>query len=260
MSHDEAREPALLEHLPLDERHGPARRISSDAQAALITAALDQWQAPAPASVTPMWRSWAMAAAALLAVTMSARALYVWVAAQPPPETPSVAPSTRPVGAPPSTPATTPQPASAAEPEPETTTPSRSARAHGEPKVEVDHLLRANRLRAEGRYRDALHAYQRVITGGEGVSAYVARVAAASILLEQLHDPKAARALFRAADAQQTASTLDVEIQRGIAESSRQLGDATTERSALKLLLQRHPRTRAADAASERLKVIDGRP
>lgn len=215
MNHDEPRDPALSALLPLDERTGPATQLSAEQEAQLVTRALDQWQAvPANArgvSAMPL-RTWMMAAAALLMCVAGARAFYVWMQPAPAPTTaPMVAPS------PAVTPVAAPNPAPAIEDDKVQRAPRPQAG------LETDHLLRANRLRADGRYRDAVRAYQRVIASDTGVSAYVARVAAASILLEHLGSPRTARTLFIEARTQRPSDTLDKEIARGIAECDKQL-------------------------------------
>jgi hypothetical protein len=214
MNDDEPRDPALSALLPLDERTGPAADISPAQEAEMVRRALDHWQTThAKRSVSTMpLRTWMMAAAALLMCVAGARAFYVWMQAAPAPTTaPMVAPS------PAVTPVAAPNPAPAIEDDKVQRAPRPQAG------LETDHLLRANRLRADGRYRDAVRAYQRVIASDTGVSAYVARVAAASILLEHLGSPKTARTLFIEARTQRPRDTLDKEIARGIAECDKQL-------------------------------------
>lgn len=225
-------EPAVQVRLSLDERLGPASRITAERSTRLVEAALDQWQAPVKQQPKVAWRSLAWVASMVLALSFGARALYVWVAAEP--VLPNVVAQTtwRAVAAHerPRAPSASPQNAGV-----ETT-----AEVAGDPvvdavapevlpKVRVNHedgLLRANRLRAEGRYAEAVQVYQRVIQQEQGVSSYVARVAAASLMLDHLDNPRGAAVLLNAARKQLPGGSLDVEIERGLAEAAQRVSES----------------------------------
>lgn len=228
MNEHDRSEPVIDALLRLDDQNGPASRITPESAASLIDGALDQWQSPAKSARVVAWpglRSFALAASALLAFVVGARAFYVWVT--PPVVSPPHAASV--VAAPrPSQPVTITSPVAVTERAPKSveasppTTQDRPQAAH------EDWLLRANRLRAEGRFDDALQAYNRVIRRDNGVSSYVARVAAASLMLEHLNDPKGARALFLAAAQQLPGGALELEIRRGLVEASQRASQRTT--------------------------------
>lgn len=225
MNEHDRSDPVINALLPLDERSGPASNISSERSASLIEGALDQWQAPVTSSRVAAWpalRTFVLAASALLAFVFGARAFYQWVTPPGVGSTPAArmtsvttAPHRSPVVITP-----TPTPSAPA------SVPVVLDESRDRPRpVTEDWLLRANRLRAEGRFEDAVQAYNRVIRRDDGVSSYVARVAAASLMLEHLNDPQGARALFVAASRQMPAGSLELEIRRGMAEASRRLAE-----------------------------------
>lgn len=118
-------------------------------------------------------------------------------------------------------------------------------------------MRRANRLRNRERWAQAERAYRRVYEAHpDSLSAYVARVAAASLRLEHMNDPGGARRIWAQARAMRPGGSLDVEILQGIATSSRQLGDHAREADALRALVEQHAGTRAARRAEQRLRRL----
>lgn len=220
MTEHEERDPELYALMPLDTQQGPALRNRPDRNAALVESALAEWQAPALASRRSPWATLAMAASILLGVGLAARALYVRVTDEPQ-QAASVSQSAAPLPAPRSTPAVEAKARDVVHPvrEEPSAVETRKARQRGS----EDWLKRGNRLRAEGRFQDAVTAYSRVVREDNGASAYVARVAAGSLKLEHLNDPRGAQALFLAAQKQFPGGSLEVEIERGLAQASRRL-------------------------------------
>jgi tetratricopeptide (TPR) repeat protein len=120
-----------------------------------------------------------------------------------------------------------------------------------------DLLQTANRLRAEGRFREAAETYGLVYERHpHGLSAYVAEVAAASLELEQLGGPARARRLFERAIAAEPGGALDIEARQGLALAARDLGDARAELAALQGLISAHPRSPAAGRARLRVREL----
>lgn len=266
MTEHDTPDPVISARLPLDEHSGPASRVTSRQAAKLIEDALDQWQ-PAQARVDhagvaargSLWlnaRTWALAASALLAFTLGARAFYVWMQAPTQEET---APSTR-SAAPIDTTSEAQRAAPIVHVTPIAASDVETRRESRNVERDEDWMLRANRLRGEGRYAEAVAAYQRVIRKNDPGPTYVARVAAGSLLLEQLDEASAARRMFVAAQAQQPQGALALEITRGIAEAARRMSDRDAEIDALRTLVTRFPQARAADSARERLKALHATP
>ena len=87
-----------------------------------------------------------------------------------------------------------------------------------------DGLRAANRLRAEGRFREAEQAYLSVLKAYPGSSAaYVARVAAGTLRLDHLGDPRGARALLK--PALSAKGPLDLEVRSGLERANQLLGE-----------------------------------
>jgi tetratricopeptide (TPR) repeat protein len=123
-----------------------------------------------------------------------------------------------------------------------------------------DWLDDANGLRAKKRWREADKAYARVIaTAPRSSSAYVARVASASVRLEHLRDPRGALARYRAALEQSPRGPLLEEIRFGIAESYRALGQRAEERRALESFVHDLPSSGLAKRARARLEELDSK-
>ncbi len=133
--------------------------------------------------------------------------------------------------------------------------PAQAETPRPEPRAAEDWLVEGNRLRAEKRWHRADQAYERAFQGAsKSQAAYVARVAAAAVRLEHLHDARGALALYAAALRQAPQGALSEEIRFGIAEAYRQLGDSSAERRALASFLREHPRSALAAQAKARLE------
>lgn len=142
-------------------------------------------------------------------------------------------------------------PASSAQPGPRrASTPTRETR------TTEDWLAAANTLRGERRWREAEAAYVAAVEAAPSSrSAYVARLSAAALRLEHLGDPRGALALYTlAADAD---GELDAPAELGVARSHRALGHTTEERRALERLLEAHPDSPLAAAATRRLAELE---
>jgi tetratricopeptide (TPR) repeat protein len=121
-------------------------------------------------------------------------------------------------------------------------------------------LAEANRLRAAARWQAADAAYERVWRSApKSSSAYVARVAQASVRLEHLGDARGALTAYRAALAQSPDGPLGEEIRFGIAEALRRRGDARQERDALERFLAAYPDSPLATRARQRLAALAAR-
>jgi tetratricopeptide (TPR) repeat protein len=124
--------------------------------------------------------------------------------------------------------------------------------------VAEDGLSRANSLRGQGRYADALTAYLAVVQGHpRSRQAQAARVAAAALELERFGNAASAERLYT--QAAESGSELAAEARFGIAETHRARGDAARERAALRSFLEKHPESPLAAAARRRLESLDRR-
>jgi tetratricopeptide (TPR) repeat protein len=127
------------------------------------------------------------------------------------------------------------------------------------PRSAADPFARANQLRAEQRWAAAEALYLRVLTeAGSADARSTAALAAAELRLNQLHDPRAALALFGRTLALAPASVLAEQAQHGIAQSYRALGDSAKERAALQTFLAAYPRSAMRARASSRLRALSG--
>lgn len=273
-SSDLEQDPVLAERLRLDDRAGPAPRISRDRAAAMIEQALASMPAAPVTDEVParrgraLWQTVAIAAGVLLMLTGGAAlaryAYQRWVASdtaakvQAPTAVPSapVVPKQTVVPQPPAE-AVVP----AAEPVSGTETVSGSGagavRREREPIAPEDLLQKANRQRSVGEFADAAATYSQVYEREpRSLSAYVAEVAAASIELEHLAHPARARKLFERALRSHPDGALDLEARQGLALSLRDLGDARAETAALQALIERHPKSPAAKRAALRLREL----
>jgi len=146
----------------------------------------------------------------------------------------------------------------APEPQPEATpavTPNPEARYA--PSASRDLLRRANRLRQRAAWREAERLYAAVArSASDPGDAYAASVAAASLRLEQLGQPRSALALYHDALRKRPRGALAEEVRHGIAECHRALGDARAEARALRELLAAHPSTLLRERAQVRLRVL----
>jgi tetratricopeptide (TPR) repeat protein len=282
MSAHDGKDP-LLERLVLDQRPGPAPRISSARANALVEAAMSDalargitdeviesqrarrggvWQAP--------WlRAVAMAAAGLLMLVGGAAAAKlvidtIW--AEPPSEPAKVEPpapkQARRAVDPAQLPedAVPPEPPELLELEESAPVPVKATARRDErelDKISEDLLQAANRARAAGQFRDAADTYAEVYERHpSSLSAYVAEVAAGSLELEHLDRPDRAVRLFRRALRTRPGGALDLEARQGLAIALRDLGRERDEIAALKALVAAHPERPAAERARVRLREL----
>jgi tetratricopeptide (TPR) repeat protein len=256
------REELLLERLRLDERPGPARRISRDQAQSLIDDALSTWEGermvPDRRGVS-LWQTLSIAAGLLLAVVGGASAAR-WLYERAPEPAPAQVERARAAKQP-----RTVLPAVRVEPEaavvveveaPEPRAPKSRAAERSEPD---DLLQKANQLRAEGRFQAAAETYAHVYERyPRSLSAYAAQVAAASLELEHLGRPLRAQKLFESALHAHPTGALDLEARQGLALSLRDLGKRHEEVRALRALIAAHEASPAARRAEARLKELSG--
>jgi tetratricopeptide (TPR) repeat protein len=161
-----------------------------------------------------------------------------------------------------------PRPAPSEAPPPPAIAPT-TAPAMPEPSVTPsrtrDLLREANRLRGAGSYRQAERLYTEISRStADADAAYAARIAAASLRLEQLANPRGALALYRESLRSRSSGPLSEEARYGVAQCHRALGDARGEARALRALLEVHPRTLLREQAEARLRALgsdaDDRP
>jgi hypothetical protein len=270
---------------PLDDRPGPARRLSSTASTAMVRSIVDAALARQAESLAaepesaPAARSWewrrllSPAAAALLVISFGAGAAalvgrYVYEL----PVEPVAPPRVRPVRSheravtPPAPvqPLLVPAPTPLLEPSPRL----RKAK-HTRPKpvaMELDLemappedlLALANERRRERVWSAADQLYRTVMNRFPGSdAALVAEIASAALHLEQLGDPGGALRAFRRALSERPAGPLAEEARWGIVEATRALGDAERESAALSDFLAHHPSSALAPAARRRLAELD---
>lgn len=269
----------VLERLVLDQRPGPAPRISSARANALVQAAMSDAYArgitdevieehrarPIAIWQTPWLRAVAMAAAGLLMLVGGAAAAKLVIEAiwdEPPSEPAAVEPPEEPRARQAFSPVPVPEDV-ALPSEPEAfeleeqarRAPAKpSARREEDEKVTEDLLQAANRARAAGQFRDAADTYAEVYEQHpSSLSAYVAEVAAGSLELEHLDRPDRAARLFRKALRTRPGGALDLEARQGLAIALRDLGREREEIAALKALVNAHPDRPAALRARARL-------
>lgn len=241
--------------LPLDDQAGPAQpRTSAELDAAvenaLQKAALAAPSAPHTPSVPAhIW-------APLAVLSLSAVSWLLW------PSAPAITP-----------PVAAPTPIEIVAPEPEFEVPTApelidnvaalvpviaplpvTARRVESTSPE-DLLARANTLRIAHRWREASEVYDDVIDRAPSSrSAYVARVSAASIALDQLHAPRRALALYRAAA--EADLDLDPQAEHGLSRALRALDDTDGERAVLTRLVATHPTSPLSGVARQRLNEL----
>lgn len=277
---------------PLDDRPGPARRLSSTASTAMVRSIVDAALARQAESLAaepesaPAARSWewrrvlSPAAAALLVISFGAGAAalvgrYVY---EPPVEKvapPRVRPvrSREPTVTPPApvqpllVPAPTPPPEPSRQrkvkhPRPKSVMAPLGAPVVMELDLETappeDLLALANERRRERVWSAADQLYRTVMNRFPGSdAALVAEIASAALHLEQLGDPGGALRAFRRALSERPAGPLAEEARWGIVEATRALGDAARESAALSDFLAHHPGSALAPAARRRLAELD---
>jgi len=261
VSRVEREEELLLERLRLDDRAGPARRISRDQALSMVEDALSTWEGE---RLVPdrrgasLWQTLSIAAGLLLAVVGGASAARWFYGRAPEPEQAQVE-SARAAKRPRTMlPAVNVESQAAPELEVETPRVPRTNRAFE--RSEPDDLLqKANHLRAEGRFQAAAETYAHVYERyPRSLSAYAAQVAAASLELEHLGRPLRAQKLFESALHAHPAGALDVEARQGLAVSLRDLGRRHEEMRALRALIAAHATSPAARRAEARLKELSG--
>jgi len=271
----------LLERLVLDQRPGPAARISSARANALVEAAMSDALARGITDEVieaqrarhrgvlsaPWLRAVAMAAAGLLMLVGGAAAakLVIDTIWDEPPSEPAKIEAPQPKHTHRAV-APAPLPEETALPnEPELAleesvrapikTPRRDERELD--KISEDLLQAANRARAAGQFRDAADTYAEVYERHpSSLSAYVAEVAAGSLELEHLDRPDRAVRLFRRALRTRPDGALDLEARQGLAIALRDLGREREEIAALNALVAAHPQRPAAERARVRLREL----
>jgi hypothetical protein len=260
MSSESELEKSLLERLSLDGRPGPARPLSAADSAALVRRALDEeFAQPSSRRAPSALRRWyaLVATAAFFALAGAATAAYV---AHRHFTSPTVAPAPVKANAAPSaalpmvpsapTPVALPAPAVAP---PVSSSPPQPHTA----RIAVDALKRANHLRAEHRWRDAERAYEEIVRAvPDGDDATAAAVAAASLRLEHLSDPRGALGLFKKGLRGGGSGPLAEEAHYGIALAHRALDEKEAETRALELFLREHSDSVLLPKVQERLKSL----
>lgn len=266
MNTDYDGDPEVAERLVLDDRPGPARRIARERALAMVATALAELPPPvaAQARFAATGRSWLVAAAVLFGLIGGVAAAR-WYFADP-----SQAPAARPPNAarvndpatpdgvalkpPAAAPLAPGQPVDVEMIESEPASERNTDRGRGAPE---DLLQKANRLRTQGRFRDAAQTYSTVSDRyPKTLSSYVAQVAAASIELEHLSNPGRARKLFERALREHPEGALDLEARQGLATALRDLGQEKAEVDALQRLMDVHPGSPAAKRAALRLAEL----
>lgn len=245
--------------LPLDNQAGPAQPITPTeldvaVESALQKAALTTPSAPHTPSVRAhIW-------APLTVLSLAAIGWLLWPASSAitlpaPAPTPIaiIAPAPT-VEAPAVLEETTPIEPTPTEPTPiEPVAPSTARRV--DTASAEDLLARANTLRIAHRWREASATYDEVIARAPSSrSAYVARLSAASIALDQLHAPRRALALYRAAASEDL--DLDPQAEHGLSRALRALDDTDGERAVLTRLLATHPTSPLSGLARQRLHEL----
>jgi tetratricopeptide (TPR) repeat protein len=264
MNTDYDGDPEVASYLVLDDRPGPAPRITRERALAMVATALAELPPPiaAPRRFAAQGRSWLVAAAVLFGVVGGAAAARWYFADT------TKAPEAAPPKAAASVRATPLQPPAAAVAAPSAMQPvdvevidseaasERSAAERGRGAPE-DLLQKANRLRTQGRFRDAAQTYSTVSDRyPKTLSSYVAQVAAASIELEHLSNPGRARKLFERALREHPEGALDLEARQGLATALRDLGQEKAEVEVLHRLIDVHPGSPAAKRAAMRLAEL----
>lgn len=263
MNTDYDGDPDVASYLVLDDRPGPAPRITRERALAMVGTALAQMPPPlrttdAPKPFAAAGRSWVVAAAVVFGVVGGAAAArwYFADAAAPPAAASSATVAPAPAIVPPPAAAVAPVEPDEVEAEPEA--PVERSAERGKASVALEDLLqKANRLRTQGRFRDAAQTYSSVSDRyPKTLSSYVAQVAAASLELEHLSNPGKARKLFERALREHPEGALDLEARQGLATALRDLGQEKAEIDALHRLVDVHPGSPAAKRAALRLAEL----
>lgn len=234
----------------LDDRPGPARPLSAEAQRALVLATVARHTERRRA---PTWTLAAAAASLLLVSAGVSAALLVRSRS-----TGKQGAVVDPLTAVPDVVAAWPEPAAPTEatapaeiPEPEPLPRPKPA-----PSSSSDRLEQANRLRARGAWKLAAAAYERALAGApRSAAGYAAMVAAGDLYTTKLGKPAKGVKLFRRALAAQPGGALAEEARWGLAEAYRRQGQRTAEARALRALLQHHPDSVRTAEARQRLEA-----
>jgi hypothetical protein len=248
----------------IDGRPGPAHKISDQAAAAIVDAALARYRARGR-TAPRLWR-YAAAAALVCALAGVSTAALVGARGWRSARDPSPASSGQATGQPHRAPRLA---ARIEETSPATvetaidSTPARDNDGAAEPRRigraprSSDLIEHANRLRRRGEWRAAEKLYARVgAESSDPWAGYIAKAAAASIRLEQLDDPRGALRLYRQALAERPEGELGPEVLWGIAGCERALGALGEEASALRDLVARYPASPLRARAERRLAEL----
>jgi tetratricopeptide (TPR) repeat protein len=261
VSRPDRQEELLIERMRLDERAGPARRISREQAHALVEDALSTWEGermvPDRRGVS-IWQTLSIAAGLLLALVGGASAAR-WLYGRAPEPAPAHV-ERAPAAKRPRTLLPVVSVETELAPEVEAREPRAPRATRSVERSEPDDLLqKANHLRAEGRFQPAAETYALVYERyPRSLSAYAAQVAAASLELEHLGRPQRAQNLFESALRAYPAGALDLEARQGLALSLRDLGKRQEEARVLHALIAAHAASPAARRAEARLKELAG--
>jgi tetratricopeptide (TPR) repeat protein len=128
------------------------------------------------------------------------------------------------------------------------------------PREVSDLLNQANEQRRQQRFPQALRLYQQILEQHpRSDEAYVAQVAAASLLVDRLHEPQAALRLFRRALRERPAGSLSEEARLGLCDVQRALKDLPAEKLALQEFLNKHGDSPARPRVQARLTQLVGK-
>lgn len=245
----EEHDPALERRFDLDDRPGPALRLSEEESRAIIARAFEAYEAPAstPRIARRTLRVLAIAATMILGVGLATAATRYVLKLRAPTHAIAQAPQNEPE----------PKPEQEPEPEPELDSDLDQTPPPASHVAPADLLKRANDLRGAQKWRAAYTAYAHVAARfPRSESSYVAELAAAELALEHLGDPARAKKLYERALAEQAHGALDAEARFGLAAALEKLGDDRGEAHALEELVRRHPDSPQAARARTRLEVL----
>jgi tetratricopeptide (TPR) repeat protein len=259
---EELPEPNELQALlpPLDDGPGPAQPLSQSAQAALIKNAL-RAASPTPTGLG-LRRGFLFGGAAMAASSAAYFLSRRFLGKSPSPQAPEpmpIAPSPRDAAAAPArdlgvaadaaaeSGATDGESVAAARPR------SVRPREHSS-----DDLLKlANERRRQKRFAEAVRLYLQIVEKyPRSDEAYVARIAAAGLLLERQKEPRAALRLFLAALRERPQGALAEEARLGLCDALHALSDRAAEERALRDFLAHHADSPARARIEARLRLL----
>ncbi len=251
-------EPNVGALFDLSASPGAAHRITTEQARQMVEGAIERAERAAPVVPRTRWLR-AVALAALILLVAGAAAAAVLTVTRPfaepePAPTPDVTPDVAPPAPePPRHRHTETEVAPVPEETVQIAEPVDSPRSASA----EDLVARANALRGEHRWADAERTYRRVMHEHAGSEpAYVATLAAADLRLRQLHDPREALRLYRAALSARPNGTLDAEARLGVANAFEALGDDANEATALDAFLTAYPTHPLAARARERRAAL----